>query len=214
MIKINQLFLEPYLYPSIRQIFNQFFLLLTPLLILFSTISNADNFATLSGNVKSFDKQPVIIYLEPVAKNKIDPLADTAHPSISSRVSEFEPAFQVVQIGSILEIKNNDPLLHNVHISESRITLFNVATPLVNQTVKKVMPRTGFFDVACDLHPWMNATLAVVTSPYYSVLWKPGHFQITNIVPGKYHLHSLQSEKDEIITLLDLKADDEKQISF
>lgn len=174
----------------------------------------ADEYATLTGDVKYFDTEPMIIYLEPVSKNGAVTVPDIQHSSIDSRDSNFEPAFQVIQIGSILEIKNYDPVLHNAHISKNKVTLFNVATPLKNTTVKKVMPRAGFFNVACDLHPWMSASLAVVPGPYYSVLWKPGRFKIDNIIPGKYHLHSLQPEKDEIITLLNLKENSIKHISF
>jgi plastocyanin len=183
-------------------------------LVLVSSAAKTENYATLTGDVSNFDVQPLIIYLEPVSKSRAITATKIDSSSISSHDSKFEPAFQVIQKGGILEIKNTDPILHNAHISENKITLFNVATPLKNQTVKKIMPRTGLFNVACDLHPWMKASLAVITSPYYSVLQKPGHFQINNIVPGKYHLHSLQAEKDEIITLLDLKANSEKNISF
>jgi len=164
--------------------------------ILISSTANAADSAMLTGNVTQFDKQPLVIYLESVLKNKVIPVAKKKRSFINSHNSNFEPAFQVIQKGGVLEIKNTDPVLHNAHISENRITLFNVATPLINQTVKKIMPRTGFFNVACDLHPWMNARLAVITGEYYSVLWEPGRFQINNITPGKYHLHILQAEKD------------------
>jgi len=176
--------------------------------------ANASDYATLTGNVAQLDKQPLIIYLEPVSKNNIISASKKDHPFINSHNNNFEPAFQVIQKGSILEIKNTDPVLHNAHVSENNITLFNVATPLRNQTVKKIMPRTGFFNVACDLHPWMKASVVVITGSYYFVLQKPGQFQINNIIPGKYHLHSLQAKKDEIITLLNLKANDKKHISL
>ncbi len=190
------------------------FLTVNIFLILISSIVKADDYATLTGDVKYFDSQPLVIYLEPVLKNHIATDTRKQHTSIISRDNRFEPAFQVVQLGSILEIKNIDPVLHNTHISKNNITLFNVATPLKNQTVKKIIPRTGFFNVGCDLHPWMSASLAVITSPYYSVIWKPGHFQINNIKPGKYHLHTMQANKDKIITLLTLSASDKKHISF
>jgi len=201
-----------YLHPLTKKVSAACFLFLYCLFIL--TTAKADNYATLSGDVKFFDTQPLVIYLEPITKNSAMAAAKTESSFISSRNSNFEPAFQVIQKGSVLEIKNTDPVLHNAHISENSITLFNVATPLMNQTVKKIMPRTGLFNVACDLHPWMNASVAVIAGPYYSVLQKPGRFQINNIVPGKYHLHSLQAEKDEIITLLNLKANDKKDISL
>jgi len=179
-----------------------------------STAVKADDYATLTGDAKHLDTQPLVIYLEPVSKDDTVTVSQTQRSSISSRNNNFEPAFQVVQIGSIIEIKNNDVVLHNAHISKDKVTLFNVATPLRNKTVEKIMPRTGFFYVACDLHSWMSASVAVVASPYYSVLRKPGSFQINNIVPGKYYLHSLQPGKDEIITLFDLKENGIKHISF
>ncbi len=197
-----------------RKTFCPYLLILYFLLTLSATTVKANDYATLVGNVKNLEEQPLVIYLEPLSKNQIITAPENKPSTIDSNGYKFEPAFQVVQKGSVLEIKNNDMVLHNTHISENRITLFNVATPLRTHTVKKTMQRTGFYNVTCDIHPSMKANLAVITSPYYSVLWEPGRFQIKNIIPGQYHLHFLQPEKDEIITLLKLEANGEKHISF
>lgn len=202
----------------IKKLFTLLNLLLYKKIIIFlfvaSNTAMADEYATLKGDVISVEQQPVVIYLEPLSRTKpnINPLKK--HRSIISNNNNFEPAFQVVQKGSILEIKNNDPIFHNTHVSENNMTLFNVATPSTNKTVKKIIPRTGIFDVACDLHPWMTARLAVIASSYYTVLEKPGKFQINNIIPGEYQVHKLQAKKDEVITFIRLTANSYKHISF
>lgn len=183
------------------------------LLLLSSITAIAEDSATLSGTISQITERPLVIYLEQLSGLQIAGKHEDQLAKINSHNNRFTPRFQVVRTFSHVEISNDDPFLHNTHLSEAGMTLFNVATPIKDKTVRKILPRPGLFDVRCDIHPWMKAKIAVVASPYYSVMWEPGHFEIRNIPPGNYKLHIQQSAQEEIIKPITFASNEKKSIS-
>jgi hypothetical protein len=45
--------------------------------------------------------------------------------------------------------------------------------------------------VKCNIHPWMQSYIAVVTNPYYAVTDKNGGFELKDLPPGSYTLPDL-----------------------
>lgn len=133
----------------------------------------------------------VVVYLDKIKAGKPWPKKQY---EVVQKNCEFLPYLQVVPKGVKLTIKNNDPVLHNVHpfehIGDSRRTMFNLAQPKLNQVnKKKIKTRRGkAVELACDAHSWMAGWLYVLEHPYYAVVGADGAFSIGDIPPGKYDL--------------------------
>jgi plastocyanin len=106
---------------------------------------------------------------------------------IDQRACVYVPRVIGARVGQVLQVKNSDELLHNVHSLSATNNSFNVSTPkagMVQQFTFKseeVMLR-----IKCDVHSWMTTYVGVVTNPYFAVSNESGTFEIANIPAGSY----------------------------
>lgn len=103
----------------------------------------------------------------------------------------FSPRLTAVQKGQPLKFKNSDGILHNVHGFPKANNGFNIGMPpsSVSKTMK-FSQAEGPFKVKCDVHPWMNAYVAVMTHPYFAVTSEKGAFEIKGLPPGTYDVEA------------------------
>jgi len=126
-----------------------------------------------------------VVYLEGVEQGK-----KPADFDLDNAKCLFVPHVSAVMAGAKVRIKNADPILHNTHGFQERLTVFNVALPNrgqvvdITQRIKKV----GVIDVQCDAHTHMQAWIVVRDNPYFAVTDESGHFRITEIPPGRYRV--------------------------
>jgi len=105
----------------------------------------------------------------------------------------YSPRVVGVRVGQLLEIRNSDNLLHNVHSVTNNDNQFNFgqarAGVVDSFRMKKeeVMMRLG-----CDIHRWMTAYVGVVSHPYFAVTDAAGVFEIRNVPPGTYTIDAWQ----------------------
>lgn len=147
--------------------------------------------------IDDLQEAPLVVYLSGGSLPPMEPPAGHAPPRVTSRGAVFVPDFQVVPPGSVLEVANDDPYLHNTHLFRRGETVFNVAAPHPGMTVRKPLVTTGLHEARCDLHPWMRATLLVPPSPHYALLHKAGTVDFAALAPGRYLLHLWQPGMSE-----------------
>jgi len=108
---------------------------------------------------------------------------------IRQRGCEYLPYVTAAQVGQVIRVFNDDPLMHNVH-----------ATPTVdgNQEQNRAqLPRGAPLDFAfpkpemflrfkCDVHPWMFAYVSVVEHSFFAVTGADGQFALPEPPPGDY----------------------------
>jgi hypothetical protein len=97
----------------------------------------------------------------------------------------------VAAVGTTLEIRNLDPILHNLHVRrETRFgpTVMNVIQPAGTRSVQKPFSESGFLDVRCDVHAFMSAFIHVFDHPYFTTTDPTGSFAMTKVPPGLYKL--------------------------
>lgn len=97
----------------------------------------------------------------------------------------YRPRVIGVRAGQVLEIRNDDDLLHNVHSYGNGTNGFNVAQPTAGM-VHRVTLQTDsrMIPFKCDLHRWMIAYVGVVTHPYFAVTDDSGSFSIEHVPAG------------------------------
>jgi plastocyanin len=103
---------------------------------------------------------------------------------------QFVPNVLYVRLGQPVEFRNSEDMPHNVTVMRrgTGSEVFNVGTE-PHQKYVHTFDRTGQFDVTCDIHPGMQATLIAAPSPYATIADDNGKFSIANVKPGSYTLN-------------------------
>jgi plastocyanin len=101
---------------------------------------------------------------------------------------EFLPGFLLAQAGQTVQFRNSEDVLHNVRVTEisSQKPVFNVATVAFGKYEHKFDP--GYYNVTCDIHTTMRASVLVTASPYTATTAEDGSFSIGDVRPGQYSL--------------------------
>ena len=107
--------------------------------------------------------------------------------TIDQRGCVYGPRVVGVRVGQVLQIRNDDELMHNVHSSSARGNSFNVSEPKAGMVQQfRMKDEEIMLRIKCDIHSWMVAFAGVVTNPYFAVSNAAGTFEIDNVPPGTY----------------------------
>src|SRR6478736_8432510 len=102
---------------------------------------------------------------------------------------QFVPSVLIARVGQPVEFRNSEDMPHNVSVTrrESGVAVFTVGTEPHQQYVH-TFDRIGQFDVKCDIHEGMEATLIVSTGPETIIADDDGRFSFPNVGFGSYKL--------------------------
>jgi len=146
----------------------------------------------------------------------INGLPATAPPAEKATLSQddcmYRPRVQGVVDGQKLEIRNGDPVLHNVHTYEGARTLFNVAQVPGTPNIEKTFTQNGvMLKFKCDVHQWMTGYIWVQNNGYTAVTGEDGTFDIKRVPAGKYEIEAWHerfgSKKGEVTVSPDKPAE-------
>lgn len=101
----------------------------------------------------------------------------------------FIPGMLTARIGQEVQFRSSEDVLHNVRVDHgpARTPIFNVATPPFGQYVH-TFTEPGFYNVSCDIHTVMRATLFLTDAPYVVEIPDTGTFTFPDVVPGSYRV--------------------------
>ncbi len=118
--------------------------------------------------------------------------APPAEPRVMDQEGcRYIPHVMGIMVGQTFKILNSDGLLHNVHSLPKINKGFNRAMPANQTEAEFTFTKTEEpFKIKCDVHPWMNAFVAVLDHPYYSVSGADGSFEIAGLPAGTYELEA------------------------
>ena len=140
---------------------------------------------TVAGRVPAGAGHSSIVVLQPRTSADVP----QAEPPVMDQVAlTFIPGLLVVRAGHPVEFRNSDDVLHNVRVNEvtTKAGTFNVAIPM-GEDDRFTFEREGFYDVGCDIHPAMSATIYASPSPYTALSDKSGNFEIHDVPAGSYN---------------------------
>ncbi len=129
----------------------------------------------------------------------------------------YFPHVQGMRKGQSLSIKTSDPTAHNVHGYAKVNRPFNRSQPAGAANVTVQMRREEVsppMKVKCDIHPWMNAYVAVVDHPYFAVTGPDGSFELPNLPPGNYTVEAWHEKYDVIEQTITIGDNETKTLEF
>lgn len=148
-----------------------------------SVPASAPGLASVTGTAP----QGTLVSLDPPTPGAF-PLPDG--PAVMDQLGkQFLPPLLVVRVGQPVEFRNSEDMPHNVYVIRSRVgtEIFNVSTDPY-QKYTHTFERSGLYEVACDIHPGMLATIIATETPFTAVAGERGDFTILNVPPGPYTL--------------------------
>jgi plastocyanin len=127
--------------------------------------------------------------------------------TLESSHCRFIPRVSATTAGSTITFRNNDPILHNSQLLQPNNLLpirMNVLQPSKVPDVSKVLDEPGVFEVRCNIHPFMHASILVFDHPYFTVTDGTGEFKLQGIPAGIYKLrlwHENLGVTEKILTV-------------
>ena len=111
---------------------------------------------------------------------------------LDQRGCTYVPHVFGVQVGQMVEIRNSDPTLHNVHALAKANREFNTGQPMQGMKTNHVFTAPEvLLPIKCDVHGWMNAYAGIVTHPFYAVTLADGAFALNGLPPGTYTIEAV-----------------------
>jgi plastocyanin len=139
----------------------------------------------LGASVSGAGPSGTMVLLEPLFEHEF---TQATGPTYMDQTGlEFIPAVLTAQTGQTVQFRNNEDILHNVRVQETgtHVPVFNVATTPYN-SYPYTFEKPGYYDVTCDIHTAMRATVVVTSTPHVQVADGTGRFAFAGVVPGRY----------------------------
>jgi plastocyanin len=103
----------------------------------------------------------------------------------------YSPRVFGVMVGQPIEIRNSDPVLHNIKAVPTANRGFNISQPSQGMTTTRTFTTAEVMvPFECNVHGWMNAWVGVLTHPFYATSGADGGFSIQGLPAGTYELEA------------------------
>jgi hypothetical protein len=103
----------------------------------------------------------------------------------------YHPRVLGVMVNQPLEIRNSDPVLHNIKAVPAKNRGFNISQPSEGmKTTRTFTTPEVMVPLECNVHGWMTAHAGVMSNPFFAVSGEDGTFEIKNLPAGTYELEA------------------------
>jgi len=141
--------------------------------------------------------------------------APTTPAVLDQNGCQYKPHVMGIMAARAYRILNSDGVLHNIDALPKVNTPFNKPMPAtVKETTTKFDKPELTFSVKCDVHPWMNAWVAVFNHPFYSATATDGKFTISGLDPGTYEITAWHERLGTQTASVTVGASDTKTQNF
>ena len=155
-----------------------------------------------------------VVYIRGGLEGKRFPPADAAVP-LDQRGCTFVPRVIAMRAAQPLELRNSDPVAHNIHPVPRSNREWNQEQAPNSAGVEHKFARPEIaIPVRCNVHSWMRAWIAVLDHPYFSVTGADGAFALKNVPPGDYTIAAWHEKLGEQTGTVHLAASGAARVNF
>ena len=127
----------------------------------------------------------------------------------------YNPRVVGVRVGQALQIRNSDPLLHNVRSNGVINQAFNKSTPLEGMSFNHTFAtKEVMVPFKCDVHGWMSAYVGVLDHPYFGTTAADGRVVLGNLPPGTYTIEAWHERLGAKTLQVTIGAKESRDVSF
>ena len=127
----------------------------------------------------------------------------------------YTPRVLGVRVGQALQIRNSDPLLHNVRSNGVINQSFNKSTPIEGMSFNHTFAtKEVMVPFKCDVHGWMSAYVGVLDHPYFGTTAPDGRVVLGNLPPGTYTIEAWHEALGTRTQQVTVGAKESKDVSF
>lgn len=127
------------------------------------------------------------------------------HAVLDQKGCMYEPHVIALMTNQLLEIRNDDPVAHNIHVLAKINNPWDHSEPAGVAPIIESFPKPELaVHVICKIHIGMSAFLFIFDNPYYAVTSPAGSFELTNVPPGTYTVEAWQEHfgtQDQTVTI-------------
>jgi len=103
----------------------------------------------------------------------------------------YHPHVFGAMVGQPVEIRNSDPVLHNIKAVAKKNRPFNISQPTAGMKTSRTFTAPEVMvNLQCNVHGWMHSFVGVRPDPFFAVSGPDGSFSITGLPPGTYTIEA------------------------
>ena len=129
------------------------------------------------------DSADAVVYVAAIA-GKTFPAPK--HAKMDQMNLVFSPHVLPVLVGTTVDFKNSDAVLHNVFSADACADKFNLGTWPKGESKSFTFKRECAATLLCKVHPEMEAFVVAVPTPYFAVTKADGSYDIADVPDGGY----------------------------
>ncbi|MFQ5720501.1 MAG: carboxypeptidase regulatory-like domain-containing protein [Acidobacteriota bacterium] len=142
---------------------------------------------TLEGTVTvtgARNNADAVVYVSTIAGKTFAPPEKPSE--MDQRDMTFVPHVLPVVVGTQVDFKNGDPVLHNVFSPDKCADGFNLGSWPQGQIRSHTFDEECAATILCNVHPEMEAFVVAVPTPYFAVTDRSGAYSISGLPDGTY----------------------------
>jgi len=153
-------------------------------LVVFVSVATAGE---LKGTVKATgarNNADAVVYVDAIQGKTFPP--PEKHAEVDQKDMLFTPHVLPVLVGTTVDFRNSDTVLHNVFSPDKCADKFNLGSWPTGQIRSYTFKQPCAATLLCNVHPEMEGFVVAVPTPFFAVTDKTGAYSIGDIPDGTY----------------------------
>ena len=133
---------------------------------------------------------------------------------VEQKGCRFEPHVMGIMVGQELLFRNQDDLMHIVHVTPKGNREFGFSQAKKGEERPKTFAAKETIRLFCDVHPWMEAWIMVLDHPLHATTAADGKFKLKGLPPGKYTIEAWHEKYKPVTQEIEVKGKESKTLNF